>query len=265
MVGGDDAHDAVANRRQQGLPIGLGPQRRVHLRVRAVLPDGLMRQRQVVRRGLRGRPLGPVPQQLNAGGRGEVRDVQRRPAGPLPRLAPLLQRPHLRLRMLAGHAKLTRQRTVVHHPAGGERFVLGMSDEDQPQLSAAQQGLTSLSEGAQHERVVADRDAAGIAQGREVRERLAVIAAGRGADDAHPAPRRAPDARADLPHVVRGVGCRAGVGHCADGCEAAADGRARPALDRLLLLGAGLAQVHVQVNQPGADDLPGGVYHLRVA
>src|SRR6185437_11964788 len=56
---------------------------------------------------------------------------------------------------------------------------------------------------------------------------------------------------------------RAGVGHGADGGEAAGGGGARSGFDGLLVLEAGLAQMHVQINEPGRDDHPGAIEHAR--
>ena len=53
------------------------------------------------------------------------------------------------------------------------------------------------------------------------------------------------------------------VGHGHNGREAAERGRPGARLDRLGLLAAGLAQVGVQVDQPGADQAAGGVEHPR--
>ena len=55
---------------------------------------------------------------------------------------------------------------------------------------------------------------------------------------------------------------RRGVGHGADGGESARGRRARSALDGLGMLEAGLAQVHVHVDEAGRDDQPGRVEHL---
>src|SRR5262249_9813161 len=49
------------------------------------------------------------------------------------------------------------------------------------------------------------------------------------------------------------------VGHAAHGGEPAGRRRARPAGDRLLVLVARLAQVHVHVDEAGTDDLARGV------
>src|SRR6185436_17420350 len=53
------------------------------------------------------------------------------------------------------------------------------------------------------------------------------------------------------------------VGHAAHGSEAARDRGARARADVFLVLLAWLAQVHVQVDEAGRDDLAGGVEGAR--
>ena len=52
---------------------------------------------------------------------------------------------------------------------------------------------------------------------------------------------------------------RLGAGHRADGGEAAAGGGGGAAGDRLLVFGAGLAQVRLEIDEAGRDDEAGGV------
>ena len=54
VVGGDAVDRARAQRLDQRLAVGLGPQRRVHLEVRVERPHRLVGEQQVVRRGLAG-------------------------------------------------------------------------------------------------------------------------------------------------------------------------------------------------------------------
>ena len=54
MVGRDHVHRAVGDRRDRGLPILFAPQRRVHLRERAILEERLVVEREIVRGGLAG-------------------------------------------------------------------------------------------------------------------------------------------------------------------------------------------------------------------
>ena len=71
-------------------------------------------------------------------------------------------------------------------------------------------------------------------------------------------PRALDDVAGDRGAVVH----RLGVRHAADGGESARRRGARPALDGLGVLEAGLAQVHVHVDEAGRDDQPGRVEHF---
>jgi hypothetical protein len=64
---------------------------------------------------------------------------------------------------------------------------------------------------------------------------------------------------ADEPQDLGRVHARGGVGHAADGREPARDRGPRAGGDRLLVLAPGLAEVHVRVDQPRADDRARGV------
>ena len=105
--------------------------------------------------------------------------------------------------------------------------------------------------------VVADRDAAGLLQLGDVGELLAQLAARHRANRIDPGQagigRLAQDEVGDPGVVVD----RPGVGHAGDGGEPAGHRRRGAGRHRLLVLLPGLAQVHVHVDEPRADDQVG--------
>src|SRR5690606_40807446 len=62
----------------------------------------------------------------------------------------------------------------------------------------------------------------------------------------------------------RVVDRRIGIWHRTHRCEATGQGTAGPAPDRLLVLTAGLAQVHVYIDEARSDDEPAHVDHLGI-
>src|SRR6266480_5659186 len=111
--------------------------------------------------------------------------------------------------------------------------------------------------------VVREGDAPRLRELRQLRELLTPEATRDGADrvDAHGAvlPRLGADVVGDGAVVVDGARVR----HARDRREAAGRRRARPRRDGFLVLVAWLAQVHVDVDEPRADDLAASVQDLR--
>jgi hypothetical protein len=99
----------------------------------------------------------------------------------------------------------------------------------------------------------------------QLSQTLPAQAHGHGTDRAHLAP---PGGTPELPDLLDdacGVGDRVGVGHRMQAGETASRRSAGTALHRLGVLPAGLAQVGVQVDQPGQRDEAVGIDALSVA
>ena len=127
-------------------------------------------------------------------------------------------------------------------------------------------GQGSLPHRAPHHRrvhhaapVIADADGARLAQIGHLRELVAAQALGDGGDRAQPRAAVGGSARdhrlGDRPRVVH----RGGVRHRADRGEPAGRGRVEARGDVLFVLMARVAQVYVQVYEPGHDPEPRGV------
>ena len=99
----------------------------------------------------------------------------------------------------------------------------------------------------------------GVGHRAELGELLALQADGDGADRLHVAVAGLPAEPPDLLDHAGGVGDREGVGHGVHGGEAADGGRAGAGQHGLGVLAAGLAQVGVQVDQAGQQDLAVGL------
>ncbi|MDF9802525.1 hypothetical protein M2436_001072 [Streptomyces sp. HB372] len=152
---------------------------------------------------------------------------------------------------------------LVHLGALGEAGLLGVLGDD------AVEGLHVL-QGAAHDHRVVDALAVvgedlhpggGVVHRAELGELLALQADGDGAHGLHVAVAGLLAEPPDLLDDAGGVGDGEGVGHGVHGGEAA-DGRGPGAgEDGLGVLAAGLAQMGVQVDQAGQQDLPLGLDH----
>ena len=164
----------------------------------------------------------------------------------------------------AGEAERRRAVALVHLRADGQPRLLGVLGDD------AVERLDVL-QCPPHQRRVGDavpvvgEDPHGrrrVGHGAELGQPLAAQA------DGHRPDRDDVDQAgllAQPPHLLDdagGVGDRVGVGHRVDGGEAAEGGGAAAGLDGLGVLAARLAQVGVQVDQPGQRDEPAGVDDL---
>lgn len=105
--------------------------------------------------------------------------------------------------------------------------------------------------------------AGGVVHGAELGELLALQADGDGADGLDVAVAGLLAEPVDLLDDTGGVGDRVGVGHGEDGGVAAGGGGAGAGEDGLGVLAAGLAQVGVEVDQAGQQDLPLGLDDRR--
>ena len=111
--------------------------------------------------------------------------------------------------------------------------------------------------------VVGDGDDAGALERAGGRELLALLPDGDAAGRIDVDDGAAFDGVVDVLDGAGVVGDRAGVRHADDGGESAGGGGPRAGLDGLLVRLAGLAQVHVDVDQAGAGDEAAGVDLLR--
>ena len=165
----------------------------------------------------------------------------------------------------AGQPEHGRHLALVHLGAVGQRGVLGVVGDHRvegpgvleraraaagPRGSGGRRRRSSRTAAA--ERAIAPSSASSL-------PRWPRVTAPTGNTSTRPTSRPAGGHHLDHPGVV---GHRVGVGHRADGGVAAEGGRPRPGLDGLGVLAARLAQVHVQVDQAGADDQPVAVDDL---
>ena len=161
----------------------------------------------------------------------------------------------------AAQAELGGDGALVHLGALGQPRLLGVLGDD------AVERLHVLQRAAHDHRVVdalavvgEDPDAGGgVVHRAQLGELLALQADGDGADRLHVAVAGLPAEPPDLLDDAGGVGDREGVGHGVDGGVAAEGGGAGAGEDGLGVLAAGLAQVGVEVDQAGQQDLPVGV------
>lgn len=155
---------------------------------------------------------------------------------------------------------------LVHLGALGEAGFLGVLRDD------AVEGLHVLQRTAHDHRVVDALAVVGedfhsggrIVHGAELGELLALQADSDGADRLHVAVAGLLAEPPDLLDDTGGVGDREGVGHGMHGGEATDGRRLRPGEDGLGVLAAGLAQVGVEVDQAGQQDLALGLDDGRV-
>ena len=157
-----------------------------------------------------------------------------------------------------------RGRAFVHVAAGAQVQVLAVIDDRQIER------LRELHRAPHHARVhhrpavVGDGDNAGRFHGADGGQFLAGAAFGDGADREDVDHRAAARPLHDVAGHGGAVVHRLGVGHAADGGEAAGRRGARAGLDGFGVLEARLAQVHVHVDEAGRHDQAGGIEHLRL-
>ena len=158
-----------------------------------------------------------------------------------------------------------RHEPVVRLGALGRGGVLRVVDDRQPGHAGVGQGVAQDLWRAHGRAVVREAHDTGVA---ELTERRKLIAPAPGSHRAvgEELDRRAGGGRraADSGQHARLVERRVGVGHGADRREPAMGRRREPARDRLGVLVAGLAQVHVQVDEAGRDHDAARVDAVRV-
>ena len=222
--------------------------------------DGLVVEREVVRRHLRSyvQALRPgAAHQLDAAGGAEVGDVHVRAGlagkGDVAGNHVLLGGARDALEAEAG-----RDPAFVHD-AAGELRVLAMVDDRQVEGGGVLEGVAHDAGVRDGVAVVAEADAACVRQLAHLRELLTGAALRHCADRQHAHEAGLPRSLHDVVDGAAIVHRRLGVGHGADGSEAAARRRPSAGLDGLLVLEAGIAQVRVEVDEPRRNDEAGGV------
>ena len=165
-------------------------------------------------------------------------------------------------RRLPAQPQPRRNDPVVHDAAGRDGRVLAVLRQRDVEIGQVLEGPPRDGRVGHRVAVVRNGHRARIAQARELGQ-VAAGAADRDAGDRqHPrvgSGRRVEHAGDQHRRINR----RRRVGHRADRREAAARRGPRAGRDRLLVLLAGLAQVHVQVDEAGSDDESRRVQHGR--
>ncbi len=249
----DRADRAVAERLDQGAPVLLGTQRRVHLHVRIERAHGLVGQAEVVRRHLSGGPnsrCARAPELVDRLARRHVQQVERTALVPGQREVPGHHR-RLGDGRPAAEAELGRHEPLVHVPTAGERRILLVQRDrragDRPVLERP------AHERCRHDRPAVVREARGAALGQldHLRKLAPVLALrDRGEEpDRHPRvhPRSLDQRPEDGGRVDDGLGVR----HRQDRAEPAGGGGLRPRGDVLLVLAPGRPQMDVGIDERG--------------
>ena len=147
MVGGDGVDGAVGQPGLDGVDVGAGPQRRVHLEHRVVALQQLVGQREVVRRRLGGdrQALGlGAADEVHAARGAEVQEVHRH-TGEADQLDVAEQHQLLGQGRPAGQAEAAAARALVHHRALRERADLAvLGEHDAERLRVLQRAAHQL-------------------------------------------------------------------------------------------------------------------------
>ncbi len=215
--------------------------------------SGLGGDRQAV--GLR------CPDQFDTLGRRQVQEVHP-DAGESHQLDVAVEHQFLGDRRPAGQAEPAAARSFVHHGALGEPFDLAVLGQGDPEPIGVLEGPTHQERVLHAVAVVGEDPHAGVSEFGERRQLRAGTADGDrpGGQDLAESCSLALAAHEvdDLDTVLR----RVGVGHRDDRGEPPERGGPAAGLDRLGLLAPGLAQVHVQVDEPGRHDQSGRIDHV---
>ena len=160
---------------------------------------------------------------------------------------------------VAGEAELRRDAAFVHVSAARERLLLAVQRERPARRRRVLERAAHQPGRADRDAVVGEGDRAGVGELAHLRQLLPVLATRDRGEEADVHLRLATgdlDERAERRgRVDHGIG----VGHGEDGAVAAGRGRRRSARDRLLVLAAGGAQMHVRVDERRREHEPGSV------
>ena len=238
-------------------------QRRRHLGKAAVVADIVVGQREMVRGHLAGdrqaRPLGAAHRLQRAGG-GDVGDVVA-PARERHQADVALDHHDLRFVGDARQAEAGRDLALGHAAAAGEREVLGMLAHDQAEGAGVAQRAPHHLAVRHRPAVVGEGHGPGLGEHPHLGELPPLQAAGDGAigvDLDALGLTRAPLHELDQRHVVDH---RPGVGHAGDACHPAGRRREAAGGDGLLVLVARLAEMHMHVDQAGAEAVAAAIDH----
>ena len=155
-------------------------------------------------------------------------------------------------------------RPLVHAAAAREVAILLVGDHRQVEERRVLE--RAAHEAGVHHRhaVVGDGDDARALHLADLRQALALESDRDGTDRMDARPSGSRGALEDVARHRAVVVHRVGVRHARDGGEAAGERGAHARRDRLLVLVARLAEVDVDVDEPGHDQLSRGVEHARV-
>src|SRR5215218_651968 len=265
VIRGHEIEDAIAQGLDNPLAIFLRPEGRVYSVHPVERGDQLVRQRQVVRRGIRG-DVRPAFEELDEGRRGSGRDVG------YVNLCPRLRREHERRRrrrvLGAGwRARDPGERGIdsVVHYASGERVVLAVQDHGQASGAGVEHPVSQDPGRSRPEPVVRDAERAGLLEEAHLRETLALQPRVQGGGDVGPHPGLFLDAPDEAAHDDRPVHDGVRVRHHHYPGESAGGGRRGATLDALLILAARRAPVGVHVHEAGEEVEPVGVQLARAS
>ena len=263
VVGRDAVDDAVFQRAAECGDVRRFAQRRIHLRMGVVLFARVVGQREVMRRYFGGHPNAALLRLADDGDRPACRHVTEMHVA-----ARQLGKQHVaRDHDLFGcsgnplQAESRGHEAFVHDAAGGQRGILAMIGNGNVERAGVFQRSAHQVTGDDGLAVVRDRDGPGAHHLPELGEPLALLADRDGADRMHARQSGAPRLPHDESHCRLVVGDGIGIRHRADRREPARRGRARAARHRLFVFVAGLAQMHVQIDEPRSDDLALHVAH----
>jgi hypothetical protein len=162
-------------------------------------------------------------------------------------------------------SQLSGDKALVHHPFADQRNVFGVGDDCQAKGARIFEGPSHQFAIGHRPAVVGNRQATSLFQLTHLGQRLTFQPLGDAADridvDTPLFGGLAPDVEGDRLVVVD----RVGVGHAGHRSKAAGCGRPGAGHDVFLVLVAGIAQVHVYIDQPGNHQLSPGVDHLCLA
>ena len=254
MVGHHAVDGSVENALVERRHVLGGAQRWVHLEVGVVGGcDVVLVQEQVVRRDLAGHGQALclcLAHEVKALGRGDVRNVKRA-AGEAAQLDVAVDLELLAKRGPAEHAQARGGLALVDHAVRGERLNLAVGRDNTVELRDV------LHAGAHHacalHAVAVIGEGAGALHDHvaNLGELLALLASRKRTDGAHVAQARLARVVELVADLGAGVGNRVGVGHGGHVSEATVRCRASAGLDGLLVLEAGVAEVHVHVDKAG--------------
>ena len=264
VIGGDAVDHALLQPGAQRRHVGRFPQRRIHLGVRVVALAGVIGQRQVVRRHLRGHAqtllLGAADQLHRAARRhvaqmhvaaGELREQDVAPHHDL------LRRGRDPLQSEAGGNE-----ALVHDAARRERRLFAMIRDGYPEGAGVLKRRAHQVTRYDGLAVVRHGDGAGSHHLAELRQVFAALAHRNRPDRKHPREPGTGRLAHDEPDRRLVVGDGIGVRHGAHGRESARHGGARAARDGFDVFVPRLPQVHVHVHEARGDDFAAHVPHV---